>query len=458
VVARLLHGEGHAVAVALTAGPADLSGDALENLNRVRSLEIPVLELGDDPGAKLRRESERRPGRLVVDAVLGTGFSPPLRPPVDGLAEAIGSLGRRVVALDAPTGLDGASGAVDPHTPVADLTLTFGFPKWGLFLAPGRAHCGRIERVDLAFPRAVVETAAAAAPEAALYVDRALAAGWWQERPVDAHKYQAGSVAVVGASRGMSGAAVLATLGAYRGGAGLVETLVPGGQQLAVDVQCPEALVRGLPETHQGGLSAAALAVLTERAGARDVAVVGPGAGPDLETAETLLRVLDSLEGAVVVDADGLNAYPRLQREPRFRIPAVLTPHSGELGRLLGRRGTELDADRRRWIREAAATWNAVVLHKGAPTFVAGPDGTLAVVGTGGPGLATGGTGDVLSGVIGALLAAGTPAFEAACLGAYLHGRAGDRAEATRGAAAVLARDLLEELGPAQLELEETRR
>lgn len=458
VVARLLHGEGHAVAVALTAGPSDLTGDALENLNRLRSLEVPVVELGPDPGPRLRRESERRPGRLVVDAVLGTGFQPPLRPPLDSLAAAMGSLGRRLVALDAPTGLDGATGAVDPHTPVADLTLTFGFPKWGQFLAPGRAHCGRVERVDLAFPRAVVERAAASAPESALYVDRALAAGWWEERAVDAHKYQAGSVAVVGGSRGMSGAVALATLGAYRGGAGLVEALVPGGQALAVDIQCPEALVRGLPETADGGLSPAGLASLVERTAAREVTVLGPGAGADLETAETLLRLVDSLEGALVLDADALNAYPRLQRDPHFRIPTVLTPHSGELGRLLGMPAQVLEEDRRRWIREAAAAWNAVVLHKGAPTFVAAPDGTLAVVGSGGPALATAGTGDVLAGVIGALLAAGTPPFEAACQAAYLHGRAGDRAERLRGAKAVMARDLLDELGPAQRELEETRR
>jgi NAD(P)H-hydrate epimerase len=458
VVARILHGRGHAVEVLLAGKASDLKGDAATNLQRAITAQVPIAELGEEPGAALRRRARERPGRLVVDAVLGTGFSPPLREPWGDLVGAMNDLGRRVVAMDCPSGLDSTTGDVDPRCVVADLTVTFGFPKWGFYLGEGRRHCGRIERIDLEFPRDITERLAGESPTAALYVDSMLAGGWWQPRPIDAHKYSVGSVLAVGGSAGMSGAMTLACLAAYRSGCGLVEAAVPGGQRVAIDTNCIEALVHALPETESGSLAYEGRERILSLAARHRAVLLGPGGGADLETARLFVDLMESIEAPLVVDADALNALSRLQRTPGFDQPCVLTPHSGELARLLGKSSAEIAADRPAILRDVAREWNAVILHKGAPTMVAAVDGSLAVIGSGGPGLATAGSGDVLAGALAALLAAGLPAFEAACLGAYLHGRAGDLAEAAYGPAGVLARDLVDLMAKAGHAIQERHR
>jgi hydroxyethylthiazole kinase-like uncharacterized protein yjeF len=458
VVARLLARRGHAVEVLLAGRAADMQGDAAANLQRAVTAGVTVHEMGPDPAAFLTRRAGERPGRLLVDALLGTGFAPPLREPLGELVGAMGALGRRVVALDCPSGLDTTTGEVDSRCLVADLTVTFGFPKWGFYRRDGRRHCGRIQRVDLEIPREIAERLAGESQDAALYVDRTLARGWWRSRAIDAHKYSVGSILVVGGSAGMSGAVTLACLAAYRGGCGLVEAVVPGAQRIPIDTACIEALIHAVPETAQGGLAFESRDTILARAKRHRAVLLGPGGGGDLETARLFVDLMDTLEQPLVVDADALNALHRLQRTPAFTRPCVLTPHSGELARLLGSTSAEIAADRRAVVLRAAHDWNAVVLHKGAPTMVASPDGSLAVLGSGGPGLATAGTGDVLAGLLVTLLAAGYEVFEAACLAAYLHGRAGDLAERRRGEAGVLARDLLEALPKAVRNVEEWHR
>ena len=458
VVARLLFGEGHPVRVLLAAAMSELKGDAATNLRRVQDLGIEVEELGSDPDATLLRAHEEHLGRLLVDAVLGTGFVPPLRPPLDDLMRTIATLGRRIVALDGPSGLNGDSGEVDAVTPYADLTLSFGFPRWGQFLAPGRARCGRIERVDLELSRSLVESNVQLDDEAGLFVDRALAAGWWSPRAIDAHKYDAGAVLAVGAAAGMAGAIALACRGAYRTGAGLVAALVPGSQRIVVAEGCLEALVYSGEETATGGLSPSALPTLSALLARKAALLLGPGGGADLATAQFFLEAAELSRIPLVIDADALNAWQRLQRRPKLSAAAVLTPHSGELARLLGLDQAELQHDRRGLLRRAARELGAVILHKGAPTFVADPDGSLAVIGSGGPGLATAGSGDVLAGAVAALLAGGQPPFVAACLAAYLHGRAGDRCEAQFGVSGMMASDLLPELARACDEVERDHR
>jgi NAD(P)H-hydrate epimerase len=312
--------------------------------------------------------------------------------------------------------------------------------------------------VDLDLPRELVEERVGEGSGAGLYVDRLLAAAWWKERPIDAHKYSVGTVLCVGGSAGMSGAIALAANASHRAGAGLVEAIVPGGIRNSVDAHCLETLVHGVPETAAGGLAPTALEKIRLRLEGKGSLILGPGGGNDLESAELFLALVGEATCPVVVDADGLNAFVRLQRRPEFVSPAVLTPHSGELARLLGVDSEEIDADRVATLCEASARWNCVLLHKGAPSMVAGPDGSVAVIGSGGAGLATAGSGDVLSGVIGGLLATGYEPFEAAALGAYLHGRAGDRLERRSGVASLMARDLLEELGPTIFEIESWRR
>ncbi len=459
VVARLLQTQGRRAQALLLGAPDQLSPDALVNLQRAREAGVEVVEIAADPAAGLRARDAAEPGRLLVDAVLGTGFKPPLHGALSPLVAAINDLGRRVVALDVPSGLDATTGAADPAAVRADFTVTFGYAKWGLVLPVGRRFCGRIERVDLELPRdVVVQEIAASAGHTALYVDALLAAGWWRERAVDVHKYSVGTVLVVGGSATMSGAVSLACLAALRAGAGLTVAAVPGSQRLAVDLTCTEVLVHGLAETEAGGISPSEQGRILALAQRHDAVLVGPGAGADLATAAMLVELLAALDRPAVVDADALNAFSRLQREPRLPARCVVTPHTMELSRLLNIDRARIEGDRVEVVRAAARELRAVVLHKGAPTMVAAPEGAFAVIGAGGPELASPGTGDVLAGVITALLAGGHDPFEAACLGAWLHGRAGERVAQRLGDAGLLARDLLPAVAAAAREAQESHR
>ncbi len=452
VVARELHLAFDRVVAALV--DDDLEGDAARALADARASGVRIELLGDDPADRLAALHERFPGDVIVDAVFGTGLRLPLRAPYDALVGRLGNLERRVFALDGPSGLDGDTGEVDPNCPVADASVSFGLMKWGMVLKPGRRHCGSLHLVDLGFDRAIVEAQIDEDADTALYVDGDTVARWWPRRAVDAHKYRAGSVFAVGGSAGMSGAIALGCNAAYRSGAGLVEATVPRSVAPTVDTQCVETLVHPAAETDQGGLADSLLPGLVERSARHGAALIGPGAGSDHETATLLMELISEVDLPMVVDADGLNASSRTSRPHEFGPHTVITPHSGELSRLIGVPADDIEDDRRHWAREAARRLRATVLHKGAPTFVAHPDGRLAVIGAGGPELASAGTGDVLAGAVAALLAAGLAPFEAACAAAFAHGDAGARAAERCGVAGVMARDVLDELAAAVRALE----
>lgn len=440
VVARHLHEAGHEVRVLRRGG--DCSEDARANLERAQQAGVVVDEFSDQAAEDLRRASGQHPGRLVVDAVLGTGLRPPIREPWDAVCAQMGKLGRDVVALDCPSGLDGDTGECDPNTPEARLTVTFGAPKWGMVLGEGRRRCGRWEVVDLDFPADVVEQILASKDNTAIWVDAERVWRWLVPPAVDRHKYDAGAVMVVGAARGMSGAVTLACHGALRGGAGLVEALVPESQHAVVDGQCVETLVHAAPETAAGTLGSGARKMLDDRLDRHGAVILGPGAGRDESTASWMMSWVEEADRPLVLDADGLNALAGADRRPPLPDQTILTPHTGELVRLIGRSKEEIARDRRGVVLAAARDLGAVLLHKGAPTFVAAPDGRLAVISSGGPGLATAGSGDVLAGLCGAFLAAAHEPFVAACLGAWVHGAAGDRVEALRGIRGTIASEL----------------
>jgi NAD(P)H-hydrate epimerase len=265
---------------------------------------------------------------------------------------------------------------------------------------------------------------------------------WLVPPAIDQHKYDAGSLVVAGGAPSMSGAVTLACHGALRGGAGLVEALVPAPEHAVIDAQAVETLVHRGAVNSSGGLGHDAAVQLEALAERRDALVVGCGLGRDPELLEWLPPWIDDFAGPMVIDADALFAIAHADLRPRLSEYDILTPHGGEFERLTGKSPETVAEDRPAHLREAATEWGAVVLHKGAPTFVAAPDGRLAVIGAGGPGLATAGSGDVLAGLCGAFLAAGHEGFVAACLGAWVHGAAGDRVEALRGVRGTVASDL----------------
>ena len=439
VAARRLHAWGARVTAVLCtrrSGP-DPKAD------RLRDSGVPVVEAWDEGGVSRLQELLAR-SHVVIDAVLGTGRSRPIGGYLREALLAVRSERERrpelrVIALDVPSGLDADTGSVDEVCPGADVTVAFGYAKAGLFLHPGADRVGAVEVVDIGLPPGLDDDV-----RLWLMTDE-WASGQLPHRHSDAHKGSFGKTLVVAGSRNYVGAASLAAGGAMRAGAGLVTVAAPERLQAAIMSRSPEPTYLPLPES---GVDAAR--IVLEAASGYDAVLIGCGLGQAPETAAMARELLLSggLDRPLVIDADGLNVLARLDENWGRMIDgvAVLTPHAGEMARLLGRSIDDVQADRLSTAMDSARAWGHVVVLKGAHTIVASPDGEGAVSPFANPGLATAGTGDVLAGAIAGLLSQGVAPFEAAVLGVYLHGAAGERVKRSLGTSGVIASDLLPEL------------
>ncbi len=461
VAARHLQQIGVPVRVALVGVRGRLAPDAAANLARAKAVEVPI-ETGPVRTAG---------AALVVDALLGTGSTRAVEGPVAVAIRRIEAArpAVRVVAVDLPSGLDADTGQIRGVAVSADATIAIGLPKLGLALEPGRTLAGRI----LVARIGIADSAPGVRPGAALWTEAA-AASRLPDRPNDGHKGRFGHVLVVAGARGTTGAAALAALAAARSGAGLVTIACPAGVNDVLEGKCTEPMTVPVPDTAGGSFSLEALEPILALARARDVVALGPGIGRSAETQKLVRELVAEATRPLVLDADGLFPFSTGVRGGRrdgdtwsalkARTAAtILTPHPGEAARLLGVSAAQINVDRVGAARRLAERAGAVVVLKGAATVVTAPDGRALVTPTGSPALATGGTGDVLTGVIAALLAQApfereirgrkerVDPFEIAALGAWLHGRAGDQAAARRGRAGLLAGDVVEEL-PAALE------
>jgi len=443
VMARLLAEEGCRVAVMLLARPTELAPDAMTNFDLLpEEVDTVTADPADWPAefAVLAADCD-----VVVDAIFGTGITPPLRGPYVDLIRAVNDTGVRCLAVDIPSGVSGDDGRVDPVAVGADLTVTVGLPKRGLLLAPGRDFAGDIEVVDIGFPEEICDRHS----DDVHWLPRRDYLDLLPPRPGTIHKYRSGTVCVLAGSRAFGGAAHLAGMGALRSGAGLVSVAVPGCLETATRVLLPEALTRVLPETGSGTVAPLAEPAAEELVAGQRALAVGPGLGTDPATDEWLTDWLAGLDRPLVLDADGLGAFARLGREPSFASgEVVLTPHPGELARLVGLTSAEVEEDKFRLVPELAARWNVVLMLKGSPSIVGAPDGRVFLNASGDDALARGGSGDVLTGLIGGLLAQGLTALDAALLGAYVHGLAGTRAAEGRSTRGVLVREVADAIGP----------
>jgi ADP-dependent NAD(P)H-hydrate dehydratase / NAD(P)H-hydrate epimerase len=424
VVARHLLAAGLSPQLLLPGPATRLSDDARGNLEIARRLGVPVLRR---PAQQALRRALRG-SEVVVDALFGTGFAGPPRAGATALIEAINAAGRPVVALDVPSGVNAADGTVAGAAVRADVTIAFHGPKLGLVVSPGSRHAGQVVVADIGIPPQLEQ------PTMAALATRGLLELVPRKGPASS-KYAAGSVLVVGGSEGLAGAPVMCARAALRAGAGIVWVAVPAAVAAQIGSAQPELMVRPLP----GGLDLAA------RAGAL---AVGPGLGRSDDAVALARRLAQRHRGPLVVDADGLFALAgRLSLVSRRRVPAVLTPHEGEMARLLDRDAGWVQSNRLEAVREAAASARAVVLLKGADTLIAAPGGGRVVVSVSDtPGLATAGSGDVLTGVIAAMLAKGLDPWTAACCGAVLHARAGRAAAEAVGPDGIISGDVIEAL------------
>jgi NAD(P)H-hydrate epimerase len=435
VAARHLADTGYEVEVLLLWPAGELSPDASSNLERFEGT-IRELEPAEAAGA-LERSG------VVVDAIFGTGFEGAPRAPADAAIEAINGCGAPVVAADIASGVDASSGETAGAAVEADVTVSFHAAKLGHWIAPGKAHTGQLRVAEIGIP-----AGAPGEPAAGVIRDEVLDLA--PRRGGNSTKFDSGEVLVIGGSRGLTGAVCMAAEAAIRAGAGYATVAVPRNLEPIFEEKLTEVMSRGFGEADDRLASASADGILA--AGQRAAAVaLGPGLGRDEDSFELARAVARDVQAPLLIDADGLNAHAeRLELIAERRAPTVLTPHAGELGRLLGRESREVAEHRLACVREAARRSGAIVLLKGDDTLVAAGE-RLAISAGGSPGLATAGTGDVLSGTIGALLARGMEPFTAACAGVHAHQRAGRIAAERAGAPeSVIATDVIAAL-PAAL-------
>jgi len=453
VVARTLAQRGVDASVYLMGCVADVRGDARTNLEILGRIGVNVIEIADSQAWELHL-SEVSDSTLIVDAIFGTGLSAPVSGLIASVIADVNSSGIPVVSIDLPSGLSASSVDLIGPSVEAELTVTLAAPKLPLVLPPGETRAGDIVIADIGIPGAVIESLEG--PRVSL-LTRTQVRELLSPRTPDSHKGDYGRVLIVAGSRGKTGAAHLAAVGALRSGAGLVTVATPATCQSVLASMGPEYMTEGLDETGEG-LDVNGVETLLQLA--CDVMAVGPGLGQGAGTRAFVRQLVDRAATPLVLDADGLNAFAgaadRLAgREGR---DIIITPHPGEMARLVGTSTEDVQANRLEVARQFAVAHHVYVVLKGYRTLIAMPDGAVFINPTGNPGMATGGTGDVLTGMVAAWLAQLLDA-EAACrVAVYLHGLSGDLAEADEGSVSMTATDVANHLGDAVLELTSRRK
>lgn len=441
VMARLLKKHGVKCEVLLAAEKNEITGDALRNLHAFVKMRGKITEVTESSQLHRIQEKLNRSG-LVVDALLGTGLNAPVRGLIANLIDLINMSGLPVVAVDIPSGLDADRGEPLGNAVQAELTVTFGCPKRGQIGDPGAAYIGRLAVVDIGIAAEAIEKVDPRVELLTVEEVGLLVRG----RRRAAHKGDFGHMLVLAGARGKSGAALLCGGAALRVGTGLVTLGGPSSLNAVFSSVLIEAMTAPLPELPDGSFCLDEHALSQALQGKTAIAF-GPGVGVSADTIGLTRWLLDQGKVPVVIDADGLNCVATNVGVLRHaQAPVILTPHPGEMARLLNTSNAEIQSNRLDVARSFATDHRCFLVLKGAHSIIAAPDGRAWINTTGNPGMASGGMGDVLTGVIGGLLAQGYPPDEACCLGVFLHGYAGDMAAEEKGEAGILARDLIERL------------
>jgi ADP-dependent NAD(P)H-hydrate dehydratase / NAD(P)H-hydrate epimerase len=454
VVARTLHQRGVSLSVFLVGQVSEVRGDARINLEILGRIGITVVEIADEGQWELHM-SQVSSCDLIIDAMFGTGLKAALSGVYETIVADVNELGIPVVSIDLPSGMSADTADLIGDAIEASVTVTLGAPKLPLILPPAERQSGEVVIADIGIPADVIDGLEGPWVE---LMTRDQMRAIITPRAHDSHKGDYGRVLIVAGSRGKTGAAALAAQGALRSGAGLLTVATPVSCEAVVAGHAAECMTLGLVETDEGTVRPEAIDGLLAQPS--DVVAVGPGLGRG-DAVTTFVRALvEKSEAPLVLDADALNAFAGeadglVGREGR---DIIITPHPGEMARLVGCSVEDVQADRLGIARDFASAHRVYVILKGYRTIVASPGGRIFVNPTGSPGMATGGTGDVLTGMVAAWLAQLLDA-EAACrIAVYLHGAAGELADADEGEVAMSAGDLASHIGDAILELTARRR
>jgi ADP-dependent NAD(P)H-hydrate dehydratase / NAD(P)H-hydrate epimerase len=450
VIARHLKNWGVNAKVYLFSSIDEVKGDAGTNLQAwlaVGGELVEVIYKGDFAGTK----KEFSKASLMVDAILGTGLHSEVKGFLKDTISFVNSLPQPVMAVDIPSGLDATAGKVLGDAIRADLTATFGLAKIGQVIEPGAGYVGQLEVIDIGIPRHLIEEATI--KTYLLGLDE-LDMGLLDPRPAQAHKGDYGHLFVLSGSPGKTGAAVMVCSGALRTGAGLVTLGIPASLNPILEAKLTEAMTAPLPDAGSGYLVLDAVGRIHELLEGKTAIALGPGISTDAQVQKVILKLIPETTLPLIIDADGITALAsRSEILKQGKGPVVLTPHPGEMSRLMGITTQEVQDDRIGVAKSCAATYNSIVVLKGNRTVIATPEGEVYLNATGNPGMASGGTGDVLTGIIGGLIAQGFLPLEAAKWGVFLHGLAGDMAAKEIGEIPLIASDIIDYLPDALAEV-----
>jgi len=449
VAARHLCQQGFEVKLFFLFPLDSLQGIVLKNWQLLEDLGVKGHYLADEHSFYLYKLSLNN-CFLVIDGIFGTGFRDKLPSNIERTIDVVNNSSCPVLAIDVPSGVDADFGYVSNKCVRADYTVTFAWSKRGLVLYPAKKYVGQLFITDISFPRDAV----ALLDNEEYYVDAEFARVLLPERDEEGHKNTFGHAVVIAGSPGMMGAAYLASKGVLRSGAGMVTACVPTSFADIFDLALTEALTQGVSETKKRTISATGWSEIKKILPGKKVVIFGPGLGTD-EQNQRLLQEVIQVAIPVVIDADGLNVLAKDVGVLKLaKAPLILTPHPGEMARLLETTVEKVQENRVQMAIQAAVSFNAVVVLKGAATIIATPDKKVFINSTGSSALATAGSGDVLAGAIGGLIAQGIALLEAAILGVYIHGLAGEILAKEKGLRGVLAGDVVEALPLALKELE----
>lgn len=442
VVARHLLNAGAVVKIFLLGDPSGMTPDARINYDILVKMKADIKYLKEEKDLE-SLAIEALTSDLIIDALYGISFRGSLNDFDSRVVRIINWAKKPVVAIDIPSGVEADSGRVKGEAVRANWTVTMALPKRGLFVEPGCDYVGTLSVADISIPGTLLKDSS--------LQDNLLTEEWVAEKFVprkrESHKGSYGHVLVIGGSVGLTGAVILTSSAALAAGAGLVTAAIPESLLPIVENKVVEVMTVPLAETRQKSIALEALPAIENLLGTVSVCAIGPGMSRYPEASAVLRLVLEKSGVPVIIDADGLNALAQdINMVKGRQIPIVLTPHPGEMARLLGTTVEEVQARRLEVARQAALEWGVTVVLKGSRTIIAEPSGDTYLNLTGNPGMATAGSGDVLTGIIAGLMAQGMRPDVAACVGVYVHGKAGDKAKEKTGEMALVAGDLIKAL------------
>ncbi len=439
VIARCLKQRGIRVQVYLLAEAEGVQGDAAANLKFLQPLDVPLVEIPDEASFS-KCQSEMAGMDVWVDAILGTGLKSDVKGYFKTIINYINGLNKPVFAVDMPSGINSDTGQSCGACIRARATATFAFAKTGHMVYPGAGYTGALEIVDIGIPPYI---AAAVGPKQFL-ITAQLIQSCLTPRPADAHKGRTGHLLVIAGSTGKTGAASMTSMAALRAGAGLVTLGAAESLNTVLEGQMLEAMTAPLPESRSGVLGKSAFDAIQQELPGKKCLAIGPGLGEAAETKKLIRKIIRESEIPVVVDADGLNNLAGdVKNFKNAKAPIILTPHPGEMARLLDTAVSKVQQDRIKCTRDFAVKFKLHVVLKGARTVIAHPDGRIFINPTGNAGMASGGMGDVLTGIIAGLVVQGLSPEASAQAGVYLHGAAADSLAETMGPYGYLARDVM---------------